>query len=264
MAADDSTGERKGFHYEGGVPVFDIHRIDELERKETEAREREREYTRQQLNLNRWMVRFTCLLVICSSITGGIGAYQAHVADKSANAAKEAADTAENSFKLTKRHTEDTDEAIAQMRGELQAGTNIEVITVSNVGRVSAHGFFAHIEISRSTLPSNRRENLLATTDMSQDELRINAPFSKEIVLPTVGQNDWDRLNRFEEAIVVSATMQYENGFDEIRRPIYCQDFLVQRAHPGDKPQTPSNVLVDCDRLPTYFEHERLIQQTKH
>jgi hypothetical protein len=183
---------------------------------------------------------------------------------ESADAAKQAADVAENSFRITKRHTEDADEAIAQMRGEPEPGGNIETITVSNIGKVSAHNFSAHIEISRNRLPSNERISQLGLLDISQEEIRINTPITRRVVLTDIGKADWERIGQIREAIVVKATMQYENGFDEIRHPTYCQEFLVQLPHPGNIPQTPSNVLVDCTDLFAYFERERAIQAQKH
>src|SRR5215469_5664041 len=66
MADDDANEGRQQFHYEHGVPVFDVGRVDKLERATAEAESRDREYKDEQLNLNReqlkinkWMMRFT-------------------------------------------------------------------------------------------------------------------------------------------------------------------------------------------------------------
>jgi len=185
---------------------------------------------------------------------------------KAANAAKSAAETAEKSFKLARQRAEDSDEAICNVRGEVESGSNVEHLTVSNAGKVPAHTVGVYIEVSRNSLPSNERITLFQSLDISQDELRGESPILKDVVLSGFGEPDWKKINQIREAVVVSGVIKYENGFGSVRHRTFCQAFLSQPANPGDSPQTPLHVLVDCDRLPTFLPplYERLRKQAQH
>ena len=96
MSTDQGDGNPKPpFHVEGGIPIFD--RLNEVEREQTESKKRDKEYKAEQLSLDRSMVRFTGLLVICTAIVGGINGWQAHIANRSARAAENATKTAAES-----------------------------------------------------------------------------------------------------------------------------------------------------------------------
>ena len=107
MAADNTEDHKQPFHYEGGVPVFEG-RVEALEREQAVAKERDRKYSERQQALNTRMVQFTGLLVLCSALTGAIGAYQAHVADVSAKAAQSAAETAVRTLQAIETSGTDT------------------------------------------------------------------------------------------------------------------------------------------------------------
>jgi len=185
---------------------------------------------------------------------------------KSADAAKKAADVAENSFKLSKRHTEDTDEAIIYVRGEaIKDGSNIYRVTIANNGKISAHSVAAHIEISQHVLPSGVKQRTFAVFDISQDELRIDTPIIKDIVLDGFGTSNWDRIHALRESIRIEGRLSYENGFDDRRDPTFCQELLTQPNPPGNTPPS-MNVLVDCDRLPGFLPplYKRLEEMKGH
>jgi hypothetical protein len=61
-------------------------------------------------------------------------------------------------------------------------------------------------EISRNSLPTNERLRLFDAFDVSQDELRVDTPILKDIVLADFGQRDWEAISRIREAIMVSGT----------------------------------------------------------
>jgi hypothetical protein len=174
---------------------------------------------------------------------------------------KKSADTQERSFSLTKRHTEDTDEAILQMRGEVEPSTNIETIQLNNVGKVSAHDVTAHFEIWRNELPGNNRMLRLGVLDISQDELRINDGIVRRVILPDMGQLDWERMTRTQEGISVSATIEYENGFGDHRHPSDCQEMVMVPPYPNDHPQVIRSNLVPCDNIPAWLEEDRLTRK---
>jgi hypothetical protein len=168
-------------------------------------------------------------------------------------AAKHSSDSAVNSYKLTKRHTEDTDEAIVYVRGETtEDGSNVYRVTVANTGKISAHSVAAHIEISQHTLPSDAKQKTFAAFDINQDELRIDTPVFKETVLEGFGAADWEKIHTLKESIRIEGTLSYENGFDDRRNPTFCQELLTQPNPPGNTPAS-MNVLVDCNRLPSFL-----------
>jgi hypothetical protein len=95
LSADDSgDNPQHPFHLEGGIPIFNT-RLDQLEREQAEAKTRDAEYKDEQLRIDRKMVLFTFLLVVCTAFVGGINYYQAHVANNGVQAAKKSADAAE-------------------------------------------------------------------------------------------------------------------------------------------------------------------------
>jgi hypothetical protein len=185
---------------------------------------------------------------------------------KSADAAKTAAETAEKSFKLARQRAEDSEEAICSVRGETENGSGVEHLTISNSGKVPAHSVEVHLEVSRNGLPGNERLTLFQALDISQDELRGESPILKDVVLSDFGESDWKKINQIREAVVVSGRIQYENGFGNLRHSTFCQAFLSQPANPGDSPQTPLHILVDCDRLPAFLPplYERLRKRGQH
>jgi len=176
-------------------------------------------------------------------------------------ATKEASDTAEKAFRITKQHTEDTDEAIIQVRGEPDVASNVERITLSDGGKMSAHKVKAHVVITKNSLPNNEQIAVLGTIDIYQDELRISYPITKEIAITGMEKADWDRVQQIQEAVVAHVTGQYDNGFDDLREISYCQDFMMQLPHPGNFPFIKLGVLVDCDGLSAYMRREAEIQK---
>jgi hypothetical protein len=185
---------------------------------------------------------------------------------KSADAAKEAADVTRDTFNLTKRRTEESDEAIVSVRGEtIEDGGMIYRVTIANNGKTAAHSVTAHIEISQRVLPSEARQRTLAVFDISQDELRVDTPILKEFVLSDFGASDWNRIHALRESIRIEGRLSYENGFDERRNPASCQELLTQPNPPGSAPPS-MNVLVDCDRLPSFLPplYKRLREMNGH
>ena len=87
MSADEGN---KLFHLEDGIPVFNT-KLDDIKRKQEATNERENVYKTAQIALDRKMVLFTGLLVVCSIITGGIGVWQARISSRSADAAHDSA-----------------------------------------------------------------------------------------------------------------------------------------------------------------------------
>ena len=89
MADDDANEVLKPFHYEDGVPVFDVKRVDRLERRQNEAEVRDTKYKDEQLRVNKWMMRFTGALVLFAAVSGIVSGVQAYIAGLNAKAARD-------------------------------------------------------------------------------------------------------------------------------------------------------------------------------
>ncbi len=173
-----------------------------------------------------------------------------------AAAAKEAADTASDSFKLERQRAEESDEAICLIRQDIALGDNLLTVTIVDGGRVSAHKVQAHVEVSRNRLPDNKQIALLAKFDAYADELRVQGPpIIHETILSMI---DWRQLYGLHEAIVISGTVKYENGFDDWRSNDFCQAFVVEPASQAStlngRP-VPVGIMPDCARLPETLKH---------
>jgi hypothetical protein len=108
--------QKPPFHVEGGIPVFD--RLNEVEREQAESKKRDKEYKDEQLSLDRRMVHFTGLLVLCTAIVGGINGWQAHIANRSAKAADSAAKTAADTLREIRASATDTHELAVQAKNQ--------------------------------------------------------------------------------------------------------------------------------------------------
>ena len=69
-------------------------RIERLEQQAADSRKREQQYREEQLTTNRRIAQFTGLLVLCTLATAGVAMWQAHISNKAANAARQAAQAA--------------------------------------------------------------------------------------------------------------------------------------------------------------------------
>ena len=73
LATEDEQGADSTFHYENGVPVFDTDaRLKEVEREQEAAKKRDEYYKTEQLRIDRRVMWFTGMLVLCTAATGGI------------------------------------------------------------------------------------------------------------------------------------------------------------------------------------------------
>lgn len=126
MAAHDTNKEI--VHYEDGLPVFNVRRINEIEQEQEKAKERDLKYRDEQLRINKWMMRFTGLLVFAAFVGGIIGGYQAHVASLNAAAALENAKAAKDQAQAAR-------DMVAQMR---QSSTDTHDLAVQATKQANA------------------------------------------------------------------------------------------------------------------------------
>lgn len=105
---EDRTRSERVFHFEGGVPVFDVSRVDKLELEAEAAKRRDEEYKKEQLHLNRLLMLFTGILALVGLIGSVISIYQAHVAKINADAANLNAVAAQGMLEQMKNSGTDT------------------------------------------------------------------------------------------------------------------------------------------------------------
>lgn len=163
---------------------------------------------------------------------------------------EKAANTAVQSFSLAKRHAEDSDEARCVVSSTIDTGSNISHLTLENSSKTPARNVHAHIEISENRLPGNERIKLFATRDIAPDELENDGPIPIDVVLEGLGKQEWDSIKQTNESLVVSSTIQYDNGFDRIRHVTFCTA-LVFDNRPGIEPRGFS---PRCDALATFLQ----------
>lgn len=109
MSTENDKPDKPRFHIEDGVAVFDTE-LDHIRHEQAEAQKRDKEYKTEQLKIDRRMVLFTALLVICTLGTNAISLYQASIAKTSAAAARSAAETAAKTLTEVQKGETDTHE----------------------------------------------------------------------------------------------------------------------------------------------------------
>jgi hypothetical protein len=115
----DSEADSNGnvFHIEGGIPVFNT-RLDQIQREQEEAKQRDEQYRKEQLRLNRRMTWFTGLLVFIGFLGFLINAYQSHIAAINAGAAQDNAAAAKMMVEEMKKTGTDTHELAVQAKNQ--------------------------------------------------------------------------------------------------------------------------------------------------
>lgn len=122
-----------------------------------------------------------------------------------------------------------------------------------NGGVATARDFHAHIEISQNTIQENKRVILLKSDEVERPEIRGKP----DVFIYTTHVNvNWAPLYRRTEVLVVSGTMDYDNGFDrKVKGLPFCGIIYVQPTIPAvpimSIPARPANLVSQaCDYLP--------------
>jgi hypothetical protein len=147
VSKDDPEDDNEILHYEGGLPVFNA-RLEKVERKQEgeEARYKNVMY-------------FTGALVICSVLSGGVSAYQAHVARLNATAASDNAIAAKSQADAAKAQA---DSAKAQVDEMKKSGTDTHDLAEQAESQTKL----------TSRLTENARESLINTQSAFRDDQR--------------------------------------------------------------------------------------------
>jgi hypothetical protein len=221
-----------------------------------------RAYQEKHYALQKSLKRASWLTFWAVFIYAGITLAMWSATKKAADAAKESADVTRDSFNMAKRHTEDSDEAILQpVTLSLEPDQNVATMLLMNTGQVTAHKITAHLEVWRTSLPSNHRQKLLREIDISQEELRKNDNIRIQVALPDFGKSERDYMVALKEGITFISAIGYENGFDTRRNPKGCMTQLMKTPNPGDNPQTPTGTIIPCENVPAWLVNERVVRQ---
>lgn len=102
MSSNEEDQGPDGLRYEKGSIVIGADRAEAIEREQAAAK-RDEKYKDNQLDTNRRMVLFTFALVLVSAVSGGISIWQATIAQRSANAARDAVNIANKTMRLAYR-----------------------------------------------------------------------------------------------------------------------------------------------------------------
>lgn len=247
-------------------------RLREVERQQSEDRIEQKQHSRAQLTVNRWIAGFTGLLFLTSLVSDLMLQNQIRVAKVSADAARSAAKTADESLKITKALTEGTSEAVCY--GSVDC-TNFKngncQFSFTNVGHVAAKKLHAHIEFSiRAIVPSSTQIGKAYVQDIDQDELLpriagsdpIYAPghgdFSKLIDVP-IFKRHMGEIESGKLGFMVKIALSYDNGFGTQRTSPRCQEYAYMRTGSSSTTRVPS--IVGCEGGP--FGIESIIEQEK-
>jgi hypothetical protein len=160
LSDDEQRGHDGVFHYEDGVPVFDTNaRLHQVENEQAAAKKRDEKYKDEQLKIDRRMMWFTGILVLCTAATGVINIWQGTIAKKSAEAASENAIAAKSQA-----------EAAKEQVAEIKSGST-DTHTLAQAARDQA---IASKQQSFSTgiLASNAEANLAQSSASFQDDQR--------------------------------------------------------------------------------------------
>ncbi len=246
-------------------------RLREVEKQQSEDRAEQKQHSRAQLSVNKYIAGFTGLLFLTSLVSDLMLQKQISVAKESADAARSAAMTADESLKITKALTEGTSEAIAYGTVDCRNFKDgICHFSFVNVGHVAAKKLHAHIEFSiRAIDPSSTQIGKTYVEDIDQPELVPRITGSDPMYAP--GHGDIDRvidvpiykLHRAEiehgkTGLMVNIVLSYDNGFGTQKSSPHCEENVYMRTGPSPTTRVPT--IVPCEGP---FGIESIIEQER-
>jgi hypothetical protein len=244
MSNDDAERKNEVFHLEGGIPVFNS-RLSEIERKQKEAETRDDQYKQDQLRINKRLMWFTGLLVLCTAIGSVISGYQASVSKLAASAAQTSANAAIDNAAAAKKQAEaSADNAVATKASVTQAISNFHLDQRAWVAAVKTIGvpevnkpFEITIQARNTGKTFAKRFTMVTVTEPvignKQPDFRKEIPFKKNVasvsllapngdylstVSPTSGQSlsqaSMDDIKSGKFKIFVYGTITYDDVFN--------------------------------------------------
>ena len=161
-----------------------IKRFDAVEHEQAEAKKRDDHHKTQQLEFNRKLVRYTLGLFVVSALGTGISVWQSLIAQRAANAAKSAADTAGKGLAETRTATNAAETQLLLTLGSMDqqiAATQLERRAWVGVLSASIRDDTVAVIVQNSgSTPALRLRNTTMVT-----VLKINEPFVATYDPPT-------------------------------------------------------------------------------
>ena len=162
---------------------------------------------------------------------------------------------------MAKRRAEDFDEAFCYVTAWLdpELSENVEHVAIDNRGKVTARPIKAHVEIVGKSIPENRVLSRVSIIDIHEEELAaptasaINANTSsksREVPLEWMNSAMRSRMADTKATIVVSGTLEYENGFGVVKNSPFCISSINAKPEFGNGG---TNNLIDCDKVPRFL-----------
>lgn len=152
---------------------------------------------------------------------------QAAASEVAANAAESAADTATKTLGLDTAIIQGSEAAYVPA-ARLAMEKDQAVIIFFNSGKVAAKNLVADVEISKQTLPDYR---LIGQPQKYTLRVPLVPPSSFEIksklLFKGYHKSDADRVALGTEAITISASYQYDNGFGSIVHGKFCNSLVT-------------------------------------
>lgn len=140
MATDDANTDKRNVHYEGGIPILDVHRIEAIELRQAESEERDKK-NKQKQQVDRVMMYSTIVLALCA-VLGGL--YQAYVARLSADAAIANAQAAKAQVGELRQSGTDTHDLAKAAQNQATNTEKLANAAINQVGELEASVKEAH------------------------------------------------------------------------------------------------------------------------
>jgi hypothetical protein len=174
----------------------------------------------------------------------------ADAAKDAALAAKQSADTQENSFQMERRRAEDQEEAICRLRTDgMAALDHVGHVRVINSGKTKARNVEAHVDTYLADAITLKKLRDLGSVDISTSELSGNEQSLDRGINLLLTARDWQNLADTNQVIIDSGHVRYENGFGRVVDEPFCDGWWYFRT-PEDKNNPIQGRGNECGQIP--------------
>lgn len=265
------------FHREGTDIIFNTK--DENKENSDQVRVREQhEFQRTQVTTNKTIAWFTGALMLATFCTIGVGVWQGMISQKSANAARDAADAAQSAAKtasgqlnLARQQMEFTQAArvrvITSIRFRRPEFPQMLWISVENDGREHATGIKTILRLVQKRIQDGRTVADYGSFPVSVPYALIpageqnpqglsNDPHHFDVEWPTnIPDERLPRLWRTGDYLELTYTVSYFNGFETVSES-HCLRYVTY-FNPDWKNATPRESFFSCEDFSNTVEAVR-------
>lgn len=233
MANDNHPEEVNHLKRQGDAVLLES-RLEQLEREQREAKERDETYKAAQVTLTGKMVRLTVYLVICTAVTGIISIWQAVIAGKSTDAALRSAEAAETSTHLALSTASVTQAAVLDCDPFLDWSSNTVSFDCENQGQAVANEMVANLAIDFVKLPEQQGIAEIVTRTITAAQIIRSGHGRGEVDLADLASRR-SAVERGQQTVRVNATVSFDNGFGRRITEQQCRLFLGDSFVPCDQ-----------------------------